>query len=109
MKTGERLSRECAYTVLRAKSQHGAALRSKALSSAARRYFKNLRIFTVQEPAAARKEIGTALSSMPKASHVYVATKRRADSATRRKTPVFDALLAYQVNGSAVEINLVSR
>ncbi len=46
---------------------------------------------------------------MPKASQVYVATKRRADSTTQRKTPVFDAFLAYRVNGNIVEINLVSR
>jgi hypothetical protein len=107
MKAGERLSRECAYTVPAAKSRSAGAIRSKALSSATRRQFKNVRVFTVHEPAAAKKTVGKALSSMPKATLVYVATKRRPDPTTKRR--VFDALLAYQVNGNIVEIKLVSR
>ena len=107
MKAGERLSRECAYTVPATKSKRAGAIRSKALSSTLRRQFKNLRVFTVHEPAAAKKTVGKALSAMPKANLVYVATKRRPDSTTHRK--VFDALLAYQVDGNIVEIKLVSR
>jgi hypothetical protein len=108
MKAGERLSQECAYTVAAGKSARGGALRSKALSSARRR-FKNLRVFTVHEPAAAKTSAGKALSSMPKATRVFVATKKRAASMAQRKTPVFDGFLAYQVNGNLVEIKLVSR
>lgn len=108
MKAGERLARESAYTVPTPKSKRGGVLKSKALSSARKR-FKNVRVFTVHEPAAAKKNVGKALSSMPKAKHVFVATKRRADSGTERKTRIYDAFLAYQVDGNVVEINLVSR
>jgi hypothetical protein len=105
MKTGQRLGRETAFTV---KSKRGGGTQAKALS-AARRRFKNLRSFTVHEPAAARQSVGKALSSMPHATHVFVAMKPRRKSMQTRNVPIFDAFLAYQVKGEMVEINLVSK
>ena len=108
MKAGESLSRECAYTVPVPKSKRAGALKSKALSSARRR-FKNLRVFNVHQPAVVNKTVGKALSSMPTAKHVFVGSKRRAASTTKRNSTILDAFLAYQVDGNIVEINLVSR
>ncbi len=104
MKTGQRLGRETAFTV---QSKRGGT-QAKALS-AARRRFKNLRRFTVHEPAAARQSSGKALSSMPHATHVFVAMKPRRKSMQTRNVPIFDAFLAFQVKGEMVEINLVSK
>lgn len=110
MKAGERLSRETAYTVP-AKSPRKAAavLRRKSLTGIRRR-FKHVRMFEVHEPAAAKAVAGKALRTMPKAQHVFVATKRRtAPAAGTKAPPRIDGLLAYQVNGEVVTRIVVSR
>jgi hypothetical protein len=111
MKAGERLARETAYTVP-AKSPRTAAavLRRKALAGVRRR-FTHVRMFQVHEPAAARAAMGTALKTMPKAQHVFVATKqsRTPPPGAKAPPPRIDGLLAYQVNGEVVTRIVVSR
>lgn len=106
MKAGAQLSRQTAYTVLSTRPARPAMSASKVIA-AARRRFTRIRRFEVREPAAARQVTGKAFSAMPKARHVFVATRRRPRS--RTQTPRIDGLLVYEVNGSVVEINLVSR
>jgi Peptidase family C25 len=109
LKTGERLSRQTAYTVPAGRASRArAAVRSKVTKTLARR-FKHIRKFEVREPAAGRESAGKALSSLPKAETVFVATKQRKETLRTRKTPVVDGLLMYQVDGNLVEIKLVSR
>jgi hypothetical protein len=110
MKAGERLARETAFTVP-AKSPRTAAavLRRKALAGVRRR-FKHVRMFQVHEPAAARKGMGKALKTMPKARHVFVATKQsRTPVRGAKAPPSIEGLLAYQVNGEVVTQIVVSR
>jgi GNAT superfamily N-acetyltransferase len=110
MKAGERLSRECAYTVpVRSARRVAGALRTKALAAANRR-FGHVRVFQVHEPAVKRAPAaGKALRAMPKARHVFVATKQRGTSASDTATPRVDGLLAYEVNGTLVTRLLQSR
>jgi hypothetical protein len=111
MKAGERLGRETAFTV-QAKSPRAAAavLRRKPLAGVRRR-FKHVRMFQVQEPAAARAAMGKALKAMPKAQYVFVATKQSRKTPVRgvKAPPRIDGLLAYQVNGEIVTHLVVSR
>ena len=108
MKTGERLSRECAFTVPAGRTARvKASLKTKALRSAGKR-FKHLRRFDVREPAGPRASRSKAASVMPRATQVFVATRQRRTS-TPANSPRVDGLLIYQVNGNTVEINLVSR
>jgi len=104
MKAGAQLSHETAYTVPSSRAGGGGV--PKSMKAASRR-FKKIRRFEVREPAAARHVTGKAFTEMPKARHVFVATRQRKDS--KAKTPRVDGLLAYEVNGNVVEINLVSR
>jgi hypothetical protein len=106
MKTGQRLSRDCAYTVP-AKRPREAASAAKQLPASSRERFKNVLRFDVHDPAADSKAVREALSEMPKATRVFVATRRRAAQPT--KAPQIVALLAYEVDGSLVERRLVSR
>jgi len=109
MKAGERLSRSSAYTVPAKRSGGaGALFRSKAFSSAKRR-FKNLRLFRVFEPAAARTMLGKSTSSMPRAERVFVATRRRKARASSPDTARYEGFLAYEVDKGIVECRLVSR
>ena len=109
MKSGQRLSRSSAYTVPAMQSGGARApLRNKALSSA-KRQFKNLRLFRVQEPAEVKTTVGKATSGMPRAKHVFVATRRRKATAEFPNTPRYDAFLAYEVDKNIVECRLVSR
>jgi hypothetical protein len=107
MKAGERLSRECAYTVPSSKGRPPRASANPVVKSARQR-FKNLRRFDVREPVAGRQTMGKAVQEMPKATHIFVAT-RKLRSSPRSGSPLFEGLLIYQVNGNAVEIKLVSR
>jgi hypothetical protein len=110
MKAGERLGRETAFTVPARSSRTAAAvLRRKALAGVRRR-FKRVRVFQVQEPAAARAAMGKALKTMPKAEHVFVATRQvRTPARGVKAPPRIDGLLAYQVNGEVVTQIVVSR
>jgi GNAT superfamily N-acetyltransferase len=109
-KAGERLSRESSYTVpARSAAAAAGALRSKGLASATKR-FRRLRMFQVHEPKAARMVSSKALKEMPKATRVFVATRRRKPATPGAKERrIFDGLLAYQVNGQLVTLTLVSR
>ena len=109
MKAGERLSRECCYTVpAQASGTAGAVFRGKALVPARRR-FKNMRVFYVHDPAAAKTLVGKASSGMPQAKHVFVATRRRKATASSPDTARYEGFLAYEVGTSLVERKLVSR
>jgi hypothetical protein len=69
-----------------------------------------VRVFQVHEPAVKRAPAaGKALRAMPKARHVFVATKQRGASASDTATPRVDGLLAYEVNGTLVTRLLQSR
>lgn len=103
MKSGERLARETAYTVRATPAQSRNALKRKALADARKR-FPHVRVFEVREPAADRKVTGKALAAMPRAREVFVAVRHLRDGAT----PRLEGLLAYQVNGQLVEIDLLS-
>lgn len=110
MTAGERLSRETAYTVPAKSPQKAAAVLRRASMAGMRRRFKHVRMFQVHEPAAAKAVMGKALKTMPKAQHVFVATKQRGTPTTGTKAPPhIDGLLAYQVNGEVVTRIVVSR
>ena len=106
MKAGQRLAKETAYTVPRGKA---AARAGGQAMSKVRRRFKHVRVFEVREPAASRRVVGKALTTMPKARRVFVATRRRSKPTAANPTPAIDGLLAYEVNGTVVSIVLQSR
>jgi hypothetical protein len=108
MKTGERLGRESAYTVPVGKARRAAgALRARALAGVRRR-FKHVRVFEVREQGADRRALGKTMAAMPQAERVFVATRRR-DHGDPAATPRLEGLLAYAVNGSLVQMTLLSR
>jgi hypothetical protein len=104
MKAGQQLARDAAYTVP-ARRGARAALQAPALA-AARKRFKHVRVFAVHESAATKRAAGKALARMPKAQRVFVATQRRRPG--DRQAPL-EGLLAYQVDGSVVQMTLHSR
>jgi hypothetical protein len=106
MKAGQRLARDCAYTVP-AKRPKEPASAVKQLPAADREGFKNVLRFDVHDPTADSKAVREAMAEMPKARRVFVATRRREAQPT--KAPQLEGLLAYEVDGSVVEIKLVSR
>jgi hypothetical protein len=106
LKAGQRLAKESAYTVPRGKAAPAAG--GKALAQARRR-FKHVRLFEVREPAVARKVAGKALTTMPKARRVFIATRRRQAPTAAVPTPAYDGLLAFEVNGTVVMRILQSR
>jgi GNAT superfamily N-acetyltransferase len=109
MRSGAQLSRECSYTVPASGSGGaGAPLKNRALAAAKRR-FKNLRVFKVHEPAEVRTTLGKATSGMPRARHVFVATRRRMASGSSPGTARYEAFLAYEVDKNIVQRRLVSR
>jgi hypothetical protein len=110
MKAGERLARETAFTVPAKSPRRAAAMLRRTALAGVRRKFKHVRVFQVQEPAAARAVMGKALKAMPKAQLVLVATKQSRTPARGIKPPPrIEGLLAYQVNGEVVTRIVVSR
>lgn len=109
MKSGARLGRETAYTSPARTTATTTRVLKQSILSASGRRFKHVRLFEVHEPAAARKVAGKALRDMPKAQHVFVATRRHRQRASETSNRRFDGLLAFEVNGNMVEIILVSR
>jgi Peptidase family C25 len=109
MKAGERIGRETSFTVqVRSAQRAAGALRNKALATA-KKHFRHVRVFQVKEPPAERRAAGKALRDMPKATTVFIATKQRRHATSDTSTARVDGLLVYQLNGSFVEIALVSR
>jgi hypothetical protein len=104
MKAGQRLAKEAAFTVPRGLASPSVV--SKAVPRGRRR-FNRVRVFEVREPAAAKRIVGRALATMPKARRVFVATRRRPSPTAG--TPAIDGLLAYEVGGTLVSIVLQSR
>ncbi len=107
MKAGEHLSKSCAYTLPTHKPHQAQQSLAKQALGLGSKGFRHVRVFSVVEPTPQRKSAGKAMATMPKASHVFVATRRRGRA--RSGTPRLEGLLAYWVNGNTVQIRLHSK
>ncbi len=108
MKAGQRLARDCSFTVPTGAKPALALRAMHALERSFGQRFRHMRLFAVHDPGAAQSKLGKSATAMPSAKHVFVATRRTSTSRETR-TPRFEGLLAYQVDGALVQIRLESK